>query len=692
MNPVLKRVLLIFGGMFVVQAVVMVVMRGHIMDRASEDRIADVAFEPGGALSTVSAAAQDTSALQALTDEDWSTRSLTWPRFTVQAHLDATGRLTVREEQVMRFVGDWNGGERIFNVRFGQRFRFDRLLRVDSLTGEAIVLREGDIDAVDGYDWLDSQTLRWRSRLPDDPPFRGTVLTYVLEYAYDRILVPSGDAYVLDHEFAFRDRDGVIGDFELTLTIDSAWAVPPSFAGRWQQRGLPPGESFLVTVPLTWQGEGVPAGVLAGANPSARLAVAGGGALALLLLLVGFFARERANGRFEPLPAGPIDEAWLRQHLFTMPAEVAGAFWDMSVGPPEVAATLARLVSEHKLKSSVRTRGKSIFTQHVLHLELQAKRERFERYERTLIDKLFASGANSTNTESIRERYAQTGFDPASTIRDGVLAELERVPESGQALTLPRSWPATLALLATALVVGGLAAGRSAFDGVACLGAFGVGLGGWIVAGSQAFAWQHRVVRPAVHALRFVLPVLGFAFGLVWLARRGEYPIGLLTLVCASLLAFGFTWSVLATARSRQSPERLRLRKRLAAAREYFRHELRKPEPVLRDAWYPYLLAFGLHRQVTTWFKAHGQDATGASRASRSASSFGSASATDASSGSSWSGFGGGGGFAGAGATVAFGAAVSGMASSVSPPSSSSSGGGSSSSGGSSGGGGGGGW
>ncbi len=692
MNPMLKRVLIIFLGMFVVQAVVMVVMRQQVTTMAARERLADLAPDAGDEILQAVAQETDTSLLQSLSSEDWYSRSLTWPRFTVRAHVDATGKLSVREEQVMRFIGDWNGGERRFDVRFGQRFRFDRLLRVDSLTGEAIALREGDIDAVDGFDWFDSQTLRWRSRLPDDPPFRGTVLTYVLEYEYDRILVPTGDAYLLDHEFAFRDRDGVIGDFELTLTIDSAWAVPSTFAGQWRQRGLPPGESFLVTVPLRWRGSGVPPGVLVGASPTLRLAVAGVGSFALLALLAGFFARERVTGRFEPLPSGPIDEPWLREHLFTMPAEVAGAVWDMSVGPPEVAATLARLVSEHKLQSSVRTRGKSIFKQHVLHLELKAKRDRFLRYERTLIDKLFQSGAITTNTEAIRERYASTGFDPASTIRAGVLAELERVPNAGQALTLPRSWPATLALLAAALFVGGFAASRSAFDGLACLAAFGIGLGGWIVAGSQALAWQKRVVQPAVHALRFVVPILGFAAGLVWLATRAEYPIGLLTLVCASLLAMGFTWSVLATARSRQSPERLRLRKRLAAAREFFRHELRKPEPALRDAWYPYMLAFGLHQQVNAWFKAHGQEVAGTSRMSRTSSSLGSSSASDVSSGNSWSGFSGGGGFAGAGATMAFGAAVSGMASSVSPPSSSSSGGGSSSSGGSSGGGGGGGW
>ncbi len=615
-------------------------------------------------------------------------RTLTWPRFEVTAHLDSSGAPRVRERQVMRFSGDWNGGERRFDVGLGQRFVFHGLSRLDSVTGQAVPLREGDIDAVDGYDWFDNRTLRWRSRRPTDPPFSNTDLTYELDYSYNRILVPDGDRYTLDHQFAFRDRDGMIEAFSLTLTIDSAWQVPAWFTGRWSGVRLPPGESFLVTVPLEWRGGGVPAGVLQGAPTGLRTGIAAVGIAAMVALVLALLRRERANGRFAPLPAGPIDERWLQTRVFSMRPEVVGAAWDRAVGAPEVAATLARLVSQGTLRSSVKTRGRSIFKVHDLHLTLQTRREQLGGYERALIDALFSSGSTSTSTSALRTRYARTGFDPASIIRSGVEAALERVPEAGALVKPPRSWPITLALLGAALAAGALAATRSAVDGVTCAAAVGVALVAWILAGMQALFWQARVVRAAPHALRFLLPLAALGVLLLYLAQLRTLPIGLAAVTCAALLAVAVTWSVLHAARSRESPERVQLRKRLAAAREHFRHELQQASPALQDAWYPYLLAFGLNRLVNRWFKAHGPETQPRMHRPYPATS-GSSGSTG---GSGWSGFGGGGGFAGAGATVAFGAAISGFSSGVAAPSSSGSGGGSSSSGGSSGGGGGGGW
>ena len=118
------------------------------------------------------------------------------------------------------------------------------------------------------------------------------------------------------------------------------------------------------------------------------------------------------------------------------------------------------------------------------------------------------------------------------------------------------------------------------------------------------------------------------------------------------------------------------LRRRLAAARAWCRRELERQQPGLDDAWFPYLLAFGLGPQVDSWFRAYG---------AISPAGGGLAGQADAVGGFS----GGGGAFGGAGAAGSWGAAASGMAAASSAASSSSSGGGG---GGSSGGGGGGGW
>jgi hypothetical protein len=150
--------------------------------------------------------------------------------------------------------------------------------------------------------------------------------------------------------------------------------------------------------------------------------------------------------------------------------------------------------------------------------------------------------------------------------------------------------------------------------------------------------------------------------------------------------------SIANIARSRQSPERILVRKRLASARQYFRAELMKKKPQLRDEWFPYLIAFGLGPHIDKWFRAFGGSLKSTTSSMSAAASM-SGSSTSTSTGSSgWTGFGGGGGFSGAGASATFAAAVGGMAASIPSPSSSSSSSGGSGGGGSSGGGGGGGW
>jgi hypothetical protein len=142
--------------------------------------------------------------------------------------------------------------------------------------------------------------------------------------------------------------------------------------------------------------------------------------------------------------------------------------------------------------------------------------------------------------------------------------------------------------------------------------------------------------------------------------------------------------SLLNNARSRETAETIRRRQALAAIRHWFRRELGRPAPALRDEWFPYLLAFGLNADVDRWFRSFGS-ASGAAGTftGSSPSSFG---GTGGSGG--WTG--GGGAFGGAGATSTWAAAATGLAAGVSAPNSSGSGGGGG--GGSSGGGGGGGW
>jgi hypothetical protein len=145
--------------------------------------------------------------------------------------------------------------------------------------------------------------------------------------------------------------------------------------------------------------------------------------------------------------------------------------------------------------------------------------------------------------------------------------------------------------------------------------------------------------------------------------------------------------------RSRTSRAAVALRKKLTAARQFFSAELRRPQPALRDDWYPWVLAFGLGDQADAWSTVPAATSTdGSPFQSERSSSDSSAPARP-----EWTGFGGG-RSGGAGGGAAWSAAAAGMAASVPSPASSgsdssgSSSGGGDSGGGSSGGGGGGGW
>jgi uncharacterized membrane protein YgcG len=604
----------------------------------------------------------------------------------VEARLDRDGRLHVKERQAMVFNGDWNGGERRFDVPLGQQFSFEQLARLDSASNSMRVLTEGDLDAVDHYGWAEGRTLRWRSRLPSDPEFQNTEFTYELQFSYGNILVPQPDgSYLLDHDFAFADRYGYIGLYTLNLAIDEAWGRPPAFTGRYGPVSLPPGEGFVVRVPLTYQAAGFPADVVRGASASVRQGLVGVLGAGLLVMLIGLIRRERALGRFSPIEeAGPVGEVWLNMHVFSMLPEVVGAAWDNTTAAPEVTAVLARMVGERKLASEVQTHGKGWFKRDVLHLRLLVDRKSLPGYEKTLIDGLFDQGAKETSTDRVRERYKKSGFDPASKIKDGIQRRIAAINGSERAPDKPRKLP-TLVLLGAAVALLVLGVIRRPGDlPVALFGVF-ASVVTYVLAASQAFLWQRRVRNLGPHAIRFLLFVLVAAGALVALLLQAPFRTSGLVLAGLTLLVLAMANSVMNVAKARQSSEQIAQRKRLALARDWFREQLRQPQPQLRDEWFPYLLAFGLGGHMDKWFRAFGGE--GAVARSRGYASSGSGS-----SGPSWSGTGGGGGFSGGGSSGTWAAAAGLMASGVSAPSSSSSGGGGGGGGGSSGGGGGGGW
>ncbi len=600
-------------------------------------------------------------------------KSLHWRSFDVTAKLDADGRLHVREQQSMVFDGDWNGGERRFNIRPGQSLDFERIVRVEN--GRDIPLTRGDLSQVDHWDFVGNDHLvRWRSRLPSDPPFQSRELTYALEYVLSNILVQTSRGAHLHHDFAFSDRAGVIENFSLHLDIDPVWRGLTSPL-EIHKHNLVPGESVIEDADLVYSGSGHPAAVHVGTSPAHAAMIV------VLLLIAGvaltwkLYVDEKHKGRFGPLfPTAAINEQWLQRYVFALPPEAVGAAWDEQTGAAEVGAVIARMEQEKKLTTWV-THDPALFGEKTaLHLKLNVDWTTLPHGEQQLMQALFL-GKTETDTNAIKEYYSSKGFQPEKLISDLIEGELARVSE----WNVPAG-PVSAAEIIVFLLA--LISGAIAFDNAQGLRALLIAADVIAVFGfGAALVARRRVDRspwPPIVFAWFVIVIAAIdCFFAVQLAVAD-----LVTFMIA-LAAGCAAAAILLVSRSREAIPKIAFRRRLAAARNYFTAQLRSRNPNLRDAWYPYLVALGLGPNVDQWFKHYSGASTAVSGLGSRTSSFGSTS----SSSSTWTG--GGGAFGGAGASGSW-AAMSAVASGVAAPSSGGGGGGGG--GGGSGGGGGGGW
>lgn len=612
-------------------------------------------------------------------------KSLYWRSIAVDAHLDADGRMHVVETQTYVFDGDWNGGERDFNVYGNQSLNFERLTRVDR-DGTETLLIMAPLDKADRYQLTDGPTLRWRARMPSDPEFKNTELTYRLRYTLSGIVRRINKRYYLSHDFAFPNRQAgqVIQNFSVHFTVDPIWSGIRSPYDA-SVTNLQPGQSYVVNATLQYHGARAPVAVPYGAPSSVAWAIAILFVLAIAVLVFDFASREKARGRFVCIPTEQVDERWLEENVLRFQPEIVGAAIDNKIGAPEVAGILAALANEKKIETRVEQRR---MKRPLLHMKLLVPLSEIEGHRRALLKRLFFKG-NETDTDAIRKHYERTGFEPASLIRKGIEDELATWPKWNEKFP-SFNWKLDVALviLANALFA---VFGRGANDG-ALAGEcyfFGViALFGLIAAHVHSRAITSLAPR-FVLVGAFVAPLLYVT--LHYTIAAPQFAIHTHALLLAAFWSLSIVKILLDKLRSDESNERIAARMRLVAARRYFQAQLATPNPHLRDDWYPYLMAFGLGANVDSWFRAHGGASAGTTSglgtSTSSSSSFGSSSSS-----SGWGFSGGGGAFGGAGASASWAVAAGGIASGVASPSSGGSGGGGGGGGGSSGGGGGGGW
>jgi Predicted membrane protein (DUF2207) N-terminal domain len=605
-------------------------------------------------------------------------RELHWDALEVTAHLDANGHLQVAETQTMVFTGDWNGGERTFNIRPRQKLILRGIYR-DTGGGWLPLTQHTNLDNVDEYAWTDSKTVRWRSRRRSDPLFNHTTLRYELRYELSGILQKDGDSYLLDHDFAFPDRAGIISRFELRLTFDPVWQQGDPI-GVYTANNLPPHQGFVLRLPLHYLGAAQPSVLDLSRPPEIRLAaltIFG----AAMLIIAWFFLGEQAKGRFDPIERDDrIDESWLRENILKHPAEIIGAAWDNRIGQPEVVAMLARMTSEGKLESQASGEGRHAS----MTLRLRVDRSSLTGYERKLIDALFFDGGTTTSTDEVKEHYKKTGFNPVNVIKKDL--------ESSVHALFPLVDPPRKFRIETMVVFAfGLGTLVGAWSRGYVIGpvAYLVGLASLVLAGLSTLpgnVFRSRVDWGRRSAVLCLIPsalVTAAVLYFLWFeAGIGVVEIPSVLLMSIVALAIGVTNTSVNSLKSREDRLGMALRKKLAAARAFFVAQLRQSRPALRDDWYPWILAFGLNKQMSDW-SARSEFAPAHD------GSFSTSSTSSASSSNTWTGFAGGhSGGGGGGATWA--AAAGGLAAGVASPSSGGGGGGGG--GGSSGGGGGGGW
>lgn len=612
-------------------------------------------------------------------------RELHWDAIAVTGHLDANGSLAVVEDQTIVFTGAWNGGERTFDIRPRQKLAFDGMSRWTGAAWQPMT-RSSGLRHVDDFAFTDRRTLRWRSRLPADPPFNASTVRYQLRYTLSGILLTDGSTYTLDHDFAFAKRDGVINHYELRLTLDPIWEPASALPNVYTADSLAPGSGFVVTIPLHYLGTGTP-NALDGSIPFGIQIASLTIAALTVFSAIWLFRSERAKGRFAPIERAGIDEAWLREHILKYPAELVSAAWDDDIGRSEVVTLLARMASDKKLESQVAGKDRSSG----MTLRLLVARTRLTGYERALVDKLFFQDRTTTSTEDVKAHYRKSGFDPVAVIKPGLRRQLEETLPFANAPRRYRIETFALMLGAFGLLLPGCVSG----DLPAPI-FFVLLLGGLLVSGLASI--PGRVFRRHMEwgyaaALLCLIPPCAVAAGVIaflwYVAGAGTVELSALTIAGIAALGSAATVTGINTLRSRQRREGILFRKQLTAGRLFFISELGKRAPALRDEWFPWVLAFNLGPRMADWSARHaGSDASATALTSSSSHS------SSGASSASWTGFGGG-HSGGAGASAAWAAAAGGLAAGVAAPSSSGSGGGSGGGGGgggSSGGGGGGGW
>jgi hypothetical protein len=323
-----------------------------------------------------------------------------------------------------------------------------------------------------------------------------------------------------------------------------------------------------------------------------RMVAIAGFPVACLILWLLFLAREmlRRGIRREP----DVDERALQETVYAEPPEVVAAQWTGIASAPRIEPFLRRLEKRGKLRIGVEPRGED--DEPLVTLRLIAPREQLSPYERAGIDALIPDGWE-TSSDAIVKRRDYEGFDPLATLT----AELNRIAvEHGGKAKAP--WYSKLTSFA--IFAGGVylllqETIRYQHEPALLVAAL-------VFSSSLSSIWPDVVVRTAIRnrlrwSLLLLIPALIATAAMAFAYAALEQPPGVYGAAGLSLLLLA-TYKAMLAANATRAPRTARQRlAELARARTWFRAELRRDHPRLRDDVIPWLEALGLRPDINRW-------------------------------------------------------------------------------------------
>jgi uncharacterized membrane protein YgcG len=531
-------------------------------------------------------------------------KSLDWKKFEVQAHLENDGDVTIKEEQTIVFDGDWNGGERRFDVAEGRSVDLISIQHWSPSVNGWIPVERGELSKVDRYQWTSSDTIRWRSRLPLDPPFHNTEERYLLQFRIHGA-GQAGDPGQTIVRFPVLpgDRPGSVQVFDFHFTADPSLGQTTSDANEQAQmhrENVPAGTAIFARMTLTGGTSSVPIKSTSSSSPSGttRFALVAGLVLIIGILLWKFFDREKSLGRFSQGPSiQDINENFLNENLFRYPPEIVNVLWEEEVGTKAVLTLLSRLQCEGKIRLSLDPREeKGLIIQRIAPIE------EFQGYAGILIQHLIPTGDTFRFQEWLDYWTAQKEQPdiPSRVISDQLLAQMDRDPEISIDETdgkiLP--WGAIgFSILAINFFIFGLlhdgAGGFIFIFSVIYLGALCAKILG---RSNKEFSKKFHSVSDLAQRLiiQILIPGAVFLYFLIFTAAGYSLPSQLsLVFAFASVVSLLFHFT-----RSQGEPKRVLKRRNLRAIREWLAQRLRSKTQPLDAKYLPYCVALELNKDL----------------------------------------------------------------------------------------------